>query len=111
MGWPGLETYTSTMWWASRREGRWVRKLFPFICLLFLAFRSVGWAQGNYEIQVYGADTVAPRTTMVELHSNFTVDGSKAVPGSIYAADGSYPTTHQQHETVEITQGLTKWSE
>lgn len=31
-------------------------------------------AQGNYEIQVYGADTVAPRSTMVELHSNFTTD-------------------------------------
>ena len=29
-------------------------------------------AQGNYEIQVYGADTVAPKNLMVELHSNFT---------------------------------------
>src|ERR1700751_4917874 len=111
MGWSGLETYTSTMDWASRREGHCVRQLFPLICLLFLAFRSVGWAKDNYEIQVYGADTVAPRTTMVELHSNFTVDGSKAAPGSIYAPDGTYPTTHAQHETVEITQGLTKWSE
>lgn len=32
-------------------------------------------AQDNYEIQVYGADTVAPKTLMVELHSNFTIDG------------------------------------
>ena len=68
-------------------------------------------AQGNYEVQVYGSELTPKGVTMVELHSNFTVDGSKAEPGSIYAADGTYPTTHQQHETVEITQGLTRWSE
>ena len=34
-------------------------------------------AQGNYEIQVYGADTVPPGRTMVELHSNFTFEGFK----------------------------------
>ena len=62
-------------------------------------------AQGNYEIQVYGADTVEPKSTMVELHSNFTPDGQK------YQIDGVYPTNHQQHETLEITQGLTSWSE
>jgi hypothetical protein len=48
---------------------------------------------------------------MVELHSNFTIDGTKAVAGSQYAADGTYPTHHAQHETIEITQGLNKWSE
>src|ERR1700733_7566384 len=68
-------------------------------------------AQDNYEIQVYGSDTVAPKTTMLELHSNFTVDGSKPLPGSKYAADGTYPTNHALHETIEITQGLTSWSE
>ncbi|HEX3435755.1 MAG TPA: hypothetical protein VHT24_03235 [Pseudacidobacterium sp.] len=68
-------------------------------------------AQDNYEIQVYGAETVAPRTTMLELHSNFTVDGSKPLPGSEYTADGTYPTNHALHETIEITQGLTSWSE
>jgi hypothetical protein len=62
-------------------------------------------AQGNYEIQVYGADTVEPKTTMVELHSNYTVEGEKNV------IDGVYPTNHQLHETLEITQGLTSWSE
>ena len=56
-------------------------------------------AQGNYEIQVYGADTVEPRNTMVELHSNFTVNGSK------YTTDGTYPTNHQLHETLEIKIG------
>lgn len=77
------------------------------LCLISTALS----AQDNYEIQVYGSDTVAPKTTMVELHSNFTIDGSKAVPGSRYAADGTFPTTHAEHETVEITQGLTNWSE
>ena len=62
-------------------------------------------AQGNYEIQVYGSDTVAPKSTMVELHSNFTPEGQKNL------VDGVYPTNHQQHETLEITQGLTSWSE
>ncbi len=36
-------------------------------------------AQDNYEIQVYGADTVEPGHTMLELHSNFTFEGSKTV--------------------------------
>ena len=39
-------------------------------------------AQENYEIQVYPYETVAPRNTMVELHSNYTVSGTKAAPGS-----------------------------
>ncbi len=68
-------------------------------------------AQDNYEIQVYGADTVPAKNTMVEVHSNFTVDGSKAAPGSKYAVDGTYPTNHAEHETLEITQGVTSWSE
>lgn len=42
---------------------------------------------------------------MVELHSNFTIDGSKTT------TDGTYPTNHQEHETVEITQGWTNWFE
>lgn len=94
----------------------WKRKSIPTLCIvcavlvLFAVVRPLA-AQDNYEIQVYGSETVAPRTTMVELHSNFTVDGSKPVPGSEYSADGTYPTNHAQHETVEITQGLTSWSE
>ena len=74
--------------------------------ILFLGFCSATlWAQGNYEIQVYGSDTVEPHTTMLELHSNFTFEGSK------FTGDGSYPTNHQLHETVEITHGFNKWFE
>jgi len=62
-------------------------------------------AQDNYEIQVYGADTQAPRSTMVELHSNFTEEGSKTVQS------GMLPTNHAEHETLEITQGINDWAE
>jgi hypothetical protein len=71
---------------------------------LFLASWTAR-AQDNYEIQVYGSDTVQPGHTMVELHSNFTVTGSKTVQ------DGVYPTEHAWHETIEITQGFTDWFE
>ena len=63
------------------------------------------FAQGNYEVQVYGSDTVEPHNTMVELHSNFTFQGTKSV------VDGQYPTEHQLHETLEITHGFTDWFE
>jgi hypothetical protein len=77
---------------------------FALIAGAFLAGASAR-AQGNYEIQVYGADTVAPKNLMVELHSNFTPEGQK------YVIDGVYPTNHQEHETLELTEGLTSWSE
>src|ERR1700691_2086381 len=82
------------------RNRKWWIWIFALLCGAVPAC-----AQGNYEIQVYGADTIEPKSTMVELHSNFTPDGQK------YQIDGVYPTNHQQHETLEITQGLTSWSE
>jgi hypothetical protein len=80
-------------------------KFFLLGLLLLSLFAAAAHAQGNYEIQVYGSETVAPRTTMVELHSNFTAAGSRET------ADGTQPTNHALHETVEITQGLNSWSE
>ena len=77
---------------------------------LALGARSAS-GQNNYEIQVYGADTIAPKSTMVELHSNFTIDGAKALPDSTVGADALYPTNHVEHETVEITTGINAWSE
>jgi hypothetical protein len=62
-------------------------------------------AQDNYEIQVYGSETVAAGDTMVELHSNFTSDGEKN------SVNGEYPTDHAEHETLEITHGFTPWFE
>ena len=80
---------------------------FAFLSLIFftLFFAHCLRAQGNYEIQVYAADTEPPKSTMIEIHSNFTPDGQKRV------INGVYPTNHQEHETLEITQGLTSWSE
>jgi len=71
----------------------------------FAAFALTAKAQDNYEIQVYGVETVAPGETMIELHSNFTINGSKTV------IDGVLPTNHAEHETVEITQGINEWFE
>ncbi|HKB79559.1 MAG TPA: hypothetical protein VKH35_07575 [Thermoanaerobaculia bacterium] len=50
-------------------------------------------AQDDFEIQVYGSDTVPKAFTMFELHSNFAHD------------------THAVHETVEITHGFAPWFE
>ncbi len=77
----------------------------PSFVLLITGYPVSAYAQGNYEIQVYGSDTVLPGRTMVELHSNFTAEGTKDT------VDGTYPTNNQEHETVEITQGWNNWFE
>jgi hypothetical protein len=74
------------------------------LCFLMVLGARV-YAQDNYEIQVYGADLVEPRSTMVEFHSNFTAQGSRA------PVNGVQPTDNALHETVEITQGWTDWFE
>src|SRR6266481_8773261 len=76
--------------------------LFLFVLALF-GLRLQ--AQDNYEIQVYSVDTVEPRSTMVEFHTNFTAQGSKT------AVNGVLPTNHAIHETIEITQGWNDWFE
>ena len=48
---------------------------------------------------------MSPNKTMVELHSNFTIEGAKT------STDGLYPTNHQLHETIEITHGFNEWFE
>ena len=72
---------------------------------LLLLLPLTGVAQDNYEIQVYGSETVPQGSTMVELHSNFTVEGRRET------VDGVLPTDHALHETVEITHGWTPWFE
>ena len=62
-------------------------------------------AQDNYEIQVYGSQTVPVGRTMIELHSNFTVDGQRE------KINGVFPSYHALHETLEITRGFTPWFE
>ena len=86
-------------------DGSRFPQLIVFGILLPVVAIIPAWAQDNYEIQVYGSDLVAPDHTMVELHSNFTVEGSKAT------IDGVLPTNHAEHEAVEITQGVNDWFE
>jgi hypothetical protein len=76
-----------------------------FLLLSSLLCVHAARAQDNYEIQVYPSETQAPKTLLVELHSNFTVDGSTATQF------GMLPTQHQEHETIELTEGLNDWAE
>ncbi len=81
----------------------------PLRCVLAVlavcAVARAAAAQDNYEIQVYGSDVVPKGFTMVELHSNFTLQGSTGV------SDGLYPTRHALHETLEITHGFADFFE
>jgi Putative MetA-pathway of phenol degradation len=72
---------------------------------MLIAITIAACAQDNYEIQVYGSELVAPGATMVELHNNFTAKGSKRTD------DGTLPTNHAWHETIEITHGFNDWFE
>ena len=83
----------------------WIAIWITFCLLVCAALPLPANAQGNYEIQVYPYETVEPRHTMVELHSNFTFQGSKSTD------DGTLPTNHQLHETIEITHGFNDWFE
>ena len=76
-------------------RSRWWIWIFAALAALWSVLPAC--AQGNYEIQVYGADTVEAKSTMIELHSNYTAQGQK------YVIDGVYPTNHQEHETIEVT--------
>ena len=80
-----------------------VRRYLLFLALVVCSMQL--HAQDNYEIQVYGSELVEPGHTMLELHSNFTLDGSKSM------IDGLYPTNHAEHETIEITHGFNDWFE
>jgi len=62
-------------------------------------------AQDNYEIQVYASPTIQKGSTMVELHSNYTFDGTRTAENKVL------PTNHVLHETIEITHGWTPWFE
>jgi hypothetical protein len=84
-----------------RAVGCWFAVLAGVLCLHSPAAR----AQDNYEIQVYGVETVPAGHTMVEWHNNFTFEGSKTVE------DGVLPTEHAWHETIEITHGFNDWFE
>jgi hypothetical protein len=67
---------------------------------------AVARGQENYEIQVYPAATVGRGVTMFELHSNYTLNGSRST-----SPLGELATNHALHETIEITHGFTQNTE
>src|SRR5260370_24431281 len=103
----GIEINGLLSWLAARGQRVTSRRGWNIGSLVAVSVMSapLARAQDNYEIQVYAYDTVKPGHTMVELHSNFTIDGSKTVQ------DGLLPANHAQHETIEITHGITDWFE
>ena len=83
----------------------WSSNVSTMRSLLFAALlvcAAAALAQDNYEIQVYGSETIPKGDTMVELHTNFTARGDKL---------GTRPTHHAVHETLEITHGWNDWFE
>ena len=81
------------------------RRSFTLGALLAIASAVSLRAQDNYEIQVYGAETMPKGTTMFELHSNYATSGRR------YPEAGVLPTDHALHETIEVTHGFTSWFE
>ncbi len=81
-----------------------MRHLTSIIFLILFCF-SGARAQENYEIQVYGSQTMQEGATMFELHSNYTFGGNE------YVNEGVLPTHHVIHETIEITHGFNDWFE
>jgi hypothetical protein len=76
------------------------------VAIPLFAFALAAHAQENYEIQVYPSATVGRGVTMFELHSNYTISGSKGL-----SSFKEYPTHHAIHETVEITHGFNSFTE
>jgi hypothetical protein len=66
---------------------------------------SPAYAQGSYEVQVYGAALVPRARTMVELHTNVTPRGPLVVDPAVQREE------HALHETLEVTHGFTDWFE
>lgn len=64
-----------------------------------------GTAQENFEIQVYGSETIPQGSTMLELHSNVAAQGTTST------VEGVLPTQGAFHETLELTHGWTPWFE
>jgi hypothetical protein len=79
------------------------KNLLILICLMFIYLKVK--SQDNYEIQVYGSETIEAGHTMLELHSNYTAIGFKTAP------NGQFPDNNVFHETIEITHGFTSWFE
>jgi hypothetical protein len=50
-------------------------------------------AQENFEIQVYGSETLAAGSTMVELHSNVAAEGTRETIDHVLRTQGAFHET------------------
>ena len=82
-------------------KGLHLSRLYVSLFTIYILSSAFLYGQNNYEIQVYGAPTQAKGSTMFELHSNYTFNGSTEV------VQGVIPSNHSLHETLEITTGIT----
>lgn len=73
----------------------------PIFLIVLMGITVQLSAQDNYEIQVYGSQTQAKKSSIFELHSNYAFSGEKNI------VKGVLPSNHSLHETVEITTGIT----
>lgn len=73
--------------------------------MITLTWPGAARAQDNYEIQVYPSETMTPKTLLIELHSNYTDEGSTSTQFGMYGTQG------QEHETIEFTEGINDWAE
>ncbi len=75
------------------------------LCFVLLASASAA-AQDRFEVQVYDAETAAPRDIGVELHVNYNAVG---LPSR--SPDGELPTDKVFHFALEPHVGITRWLE
>lgn len=66
--------------------------------LLIITWAIPGLAQADNEIQVYASPTIQKKWTIIELHSNHTIKGSKLLSNASLA--------QWTNETLEITHGV-----
>src|SRR4051812_39494749 len=65
-----------------------------------IAISLTSSAQADNEIQVYASPTVGAKRTMVELHNNYTFEGSKHLQDP--------KSARWLNNTIEITHGIAK---
>jgi len=84
----------------TRTTADWISRSIGLLMGVAALSSSRAYGQDNYEIDVYPSETVAPKHTMVELHTNYTLQGT-TMP-----INGAYPTQDAIHQTLELTHGF-----
>jgi hypothetical protein len=75
------------------------------LALALGAALTTAMAQQGYEFEVYDTQLTKPRTTELELNTNFVASGPKQID------TGLFPTNHMLRSSLEIGTGITNWLE